>query len=453
MVFLKYWTMAEERDLSPAPELDEDFVERGMVRGLDFNYKIWPGTIEITKDMVPDTKVVVIPDSVQRIANEAFLKCSNLEEVIFGAGLVHIGDRAFKECKLLTAVNIPMGLETVGENAFEYCEKLSSVVFPDSTHTLGSGLFIMCRELLEFTIPPLVTRIPDRMISNAKFETFVIPDTVMSMGIEAFGWCKNLTSVQLSQNLSEIPELTFFHTGLREIVIPNKVKEIGQDAFAYCEHLRLIKLPPSVQNMQYTFFRNYGLRTIILPLGFKALKGAWITRFFDKPTEEDLAEDPAIKTLSQEDRLTFDFYGAADDFDDCIRDVLEMTSAKHCTIIVDSIKTVELIAERLNEVELKTLSFFPWYRKLQKNELKHERTKTFQFYSVRTLYYDGDIHIRNRTPADKRTAYEEDGVAPMALDVVHHVLLPVGTFVFGSAGAIEGVRGVEPPGGGPGKAS
>ena len=446
--------MAEERDVSPAPELDEDFVERGMVRGLNFDYMIWPGTIEITKDMVPDTKVVVIPDSVQRIANEAFLKCSNLEEVIFGAGLVHIGDRAFQECKSLTAVNIPMGLETVGKDAFNYCEKLSSVVFPDSTHTLGSGLFTRCRELSEFTIPPLVTRIPDKMISYAKFETFVIPDTVMSMGIEAFGWCRNLTSVELSQNLSEIPESTFFHAGLREIVIPNKVKSIGQYAFAYCEHLRLIKLPPSVQNMQNSFFRNYGLRTIILPLGFKALNGAWITSCFDEPTEEELAEDPAIKKLSQEDRLTFDFYGAADDFDDCIRDVLGMDRAKHCTIIVDSIKTVELIAKRLNVVEFERSSLnSPLWRKLQKNELKHERTETFQFYSVRTLYYNSDIHIRNRTPADKRTAYEEDGVAPMALDVVHQVLLPVGTFVFKSAGAIEGVRSVEPPGGGPGKAS
>ncbi|NLX93850.1 MAG: leucine-rich repeat domain-containing protein [Clostridiales bacterium] len=88
-----------------------------------------------------NTTALIIPAGVERIAANAFYKCSNLVSVQFPSGLKTIGDRAFLKCKALTAVNLPGGLTTIGNDAFSFCHAMEDVYVASSVTSIGNYAF------------------------------------------------------------------------------------------------------------------------------------------------------------------------------------------------------------------------------------------------------------------------------------------------------------------------
>ena len=103
---------------------------------------------------------VTIPDSVERIEDEAFANCLELKHVSFGNGLREIGWSAFYSDYALEEAILPDSLEKIGKQAFHFCHKLRNVSLGNGLKTMGYVVFGCCFSMREITIPPTMTEIP-----------------------------------------------------------------------------------------------------------------------------------------------------------------------------------------------------------------------------------------------------------------------------------------------------
>ena len=70
-----------------------------------------------------------VSDSVAVIAENAFYKCKNLQEIEFPSSLRVLEEKAFFRCAGLTALNLPEGLEVIGVDAFAFCDGLMGDIY------------------------------------------------------------------------------------------------------------------------------------------------------------------------------------------------------------------------------------------------------------------------------------------------------------------------------------
>ena len=119
--------------------LENSILIGGMIPN-DPNHLVIPdGTIEITRNMVPETtRSVTIPDSVTRIGNRAFLDI-NLSNVIIPDSVTNIGEFAFFRTQLRN-VNIPDSVTTIGRYAFSQTQ-LRNVTISNSVTTIENFAF------------------------------------------------------------------------------------------------------------------------------------------------------------------------------------------------------------------------------------------------------------------------------------------------------------------------
>ena len=163
-----------------------------------------------------------IPNSVTRIGDWAFEKCSGLTSITIPNSVTSIGKGAFYGCYDLTSITIPNSVTEIGSCAFQDCTALTSVTIPNSVTSIGEGTFYGCSNLTSVTIP----------------------NSVMSIGIYAFSGCSSLTSVTIPNSVTSIGAGAFENcSSLTSITIPNSVKWIGGYAFKGCSSLTSVTVP------------------------------------------------------------------------------------------------------------------------------------------------------------------------------------------------------------------
>ena len=87
---------------------------------------------------------VLIPKSVESIEVCAFILCTSLESILIPKSVTHIKDYAFSSCTSLTSVTIPESVESIGEAAFSGCTSLESISIPKSMRNIGKNAFLDC---------------------------------------------------------------------------------------------------------------------------------------------------------------------------------------------------------------------------------------------------------------------------------------------------------------------
>ncbi|MBP3762213.1 MAG: leucine-rich repeat domain-containing protein [Ruminococcus sp.] len=95
--------------------------------------------------------VLIIPDGVTSIGDEAFSYCESLKSVTIPDSVTSIGDLAFLHCTNLTSVTIPDSVTSIGKCAFLECESLESVTIPDSVTNIIWEDFLYCSSLESIT--------------------------------------------------------------------------------------------------------------------------------------------------------------------------------------------------------------------------------------------------------------------------------------------------------------
>lgn len=78
-------------------------------------------------------KAIDIPDSVEIIRPDAFLRCINLETVNLPSNLFSINTDAFYGCSSLKSITLPKSCVSVLQNAFYGCTQLATFIVPEDT--------------------------------------------------------------------------------------------------------------------------------------------------------------------------------------------------------------------------------------------------------------------------------------------------------------------------------
>ena len=139
---------------------------------------------------------VVIPKSVTRIEESAFVHYTKLESVDIPNSVTHIGSQAFAGCAKLENIVIPNSVKTIGAGAFSRCAKLENIVIPNSVTYIGSKAFAGCAKLKNIVIPNSVTHIESKAFEGCiALRSLVIPASVTSIGAGVFSNCKYLESI------------------------------------------------------------------------------------------------------------------------------------------------------------------------------------------------------------------------------------------------------------------
>lgn len=196
------------------------------------------------KDKTKITKVVV-PENVVSIGVDAFLGCTNIEEISLPSSLRRIGRRAFVGLRYIKNINIPEGVETIGDTAFSNCVNLENISLPSTLKDLGSNLFQSDKlitsvykgiEYLGNSNNQYLLAYKVNAKNAAPEEVELHPDTKI-IGGSLFESEKSLAKVTLNEGLEVICASAFRSCPFESIVIPSSVKRIDQYAFASCANM------------------------------------------------------------------------------------------------------------------------------------------------------------------------------------------------------------------------
>lgn len=194
---------------------------------------------------------VTLPSSINKIEDEMFLGCINLESINIGNNVTEIGINAFKDCILLKDINLPQSIKRIDTNAFYNCVSLKEINLPNNLFYLGESAFYRCINLKSITIP-------NNIATLSKF---------------LFSECRGLEEIIINSNIEILPESIFYNCiNLKAISLPNSINKIENKAFYNCVKLTNLLLPQNLEEIGNEVFLNcYNINNIILPSKLKLI--------------------------------------------------------------------------------------------------------------------------------------------------------------------------------------
>ena len=251
--------------------------------------------------------VVIIPDTVIKINEQAFNGCTQITDVIVGKNVETIGEGAFSGCVNLVEVSLPNSLTAIRKNTFEDCRKLKNISIPNGVISVDDYAFLTCIELIDITIGSGVESISpyafnecsnlksikvdcnnavydSRNNCNAIIRTdknvlirgcknTIIPESITSIGAYAFNHCKELTNIIIPDSVKSIGDFAYYNCrSLISVTLPNSVTSIGNSAFAGCTFLENINIPDEITKIcSGTFANDLSLKYVFIPDGVKTI--------------------------------------------------------------------------------------------------------------------------------------------------------------------------------------
>ena len=190
-----------------------------------------------------------IPNGVQELPPHAMAGCSDMSGiVILPETLKIIGEEAFRDCDNLTEITIPAGVTTINSNPFFSCNHLKEIHVNENNPNFCDDNGI----LFDKNKTSLISYPPDK-----PYEQYSIPDTVTSISYSAFNSCEHLTSMSIPDNVTSIGTWTFAYCKkLTSVTIPNSVKSIDEYVFRNCRALQHITIPTSVTSIGSNTFNG-----------------------------------------------------------------------------------------------------------------------------------------------------------------------------------------------------
>ena len=152
--------------------------------------------------------IVKVPETVKSIGPEAFSHNEYVREIILPQNLERIGENAFVACSNLETVNIAKTVLYIGTGAFDGTKWLNT---QESPFVCVNGILIAYTGIdSHITIPDGVTGIGGgAFMSNSHIISVKIPDSIIYIDTLAFASCTNLISVNIPDSVEWIDELSF----------------------------------------------------------------------------------------------------------------------------------------------------------------------------------------------------------------------------------------------------
>ena len=206
----------------------------------------------------------IIPDSVTKVADDAFCNCKKLSSITIPNSVKTLGNRAFAGCEGLKSVDIPDSVNSLGTSAFSGCSGLSNINISNGVRSLADYAFSYCSGISEIIIPNSVTDIGKAIfngcsnLKNIKADSdnlkYTDIDGVLfskdKTEIVAYPIGKADTAYSIPSGVKEILNSAFSGCpNLKKVTIPNGTVSIGNSAFLFCENLANITIPDSVNSI------------------------------------------------------------------------------------------------------------------------------------------------------------------------------------------------------------
>lgn len=168
------------------------------------------------------------------------------EEYTVPESVTRIADNAFMLCSKLKRVNLPNTIKEIGGNAFWKCSALESINLPSKIKELKDS-FACCESLQEFTVPKGIKTLPDSMFWTCKkLKKVTLPEGLTKIGYSAFSGCESLTSVNIPKSVRGIGGSAFEGCkSLEKLTICNAVTGLGFALFRGCDNLTVYASPDS----------------------------------------------------------------------------------------------------------------------------------------------------------------------------------------------------------------
>ena len=212
---------------------------------------------------------IVIPDTVESIANGAFSGCRMLRSAKFNNQLTRMEDELFSYCVKLESIDFPENVEYIGSRVFSQCAGLITIEIPDHVMEIGEHAFDSCSKLEKITFPDSLISLGDfAFYECTALNDLVLPDNLQSIEKNTFSTCSGLKDVTLPKNLRTLEDYAFYLcSSLEEIDIPSGVISIGSDSFASCYSLKHITIPETVKSVGSNAFSRCTVLEEIVFLG------------------------------------------------------------------------------------------------------------------------------------------------------------------------------------------
>lgn len=245
---LSRWSVKIEDDFG----LSERFIEIGLkawVKAIDdLRYSDFNISGNKLLKYIGVSRVVVVPNEIKYIRDEAFKNCVNLESIIIPEGVEYIGDYAFENCYNLENISLPQSLKKVGYNAFWHCPRLKTTDFNNISYIGNSNnpYLIALKGKKDFLVQCSLPQSTKIIYSNAfmdcsKLKRIKLPK-LYYIGVSSFSGCEELEEVEV-EKCHEIDEYAFSYCKkLKEVQIGN-IKRVKKYAFENCRSVKDFSKP------------------------------------------------------------------------------------------------------------------------------------------------------------------------------------------------------------------
>jgi hypothetical protein len=195
---------------------------------------------------------LVIPENAEEVADNAFSRAENLEEIAFLNADTILGKGIFASCPKLRDVILPANLKTIPFKAFQLCEALETMNIPDSVAMIEETAFFGCSLLVSVQFGASVQIIGKSAFEYCTALTSVdLPDNLTEIGNEAFRDCANLESINFNNALRVIGKSAFYScSSLTNLEFPNSLTTLGESAFSRCSNLESVVIPESATTFE-----------------------------------------------------------------------------------------------------------------------------------------------------------------------------------------------------------
>ncbi len=275
---LESWCEVELEDYSANPM---NYATTTYVGGKKLTSLTLPQTLKEIKPYtfynIEGITEVTIPASVEKIGDNAFAWCPDLQTVNLGNSLKEIGKSAFYGCKMLTGVYLPSSLEAIKDRAFAQ-SGLTGISLPDTTISLGVGVFESCASLTEAELGGVQNIPKETFYGCQSLSEITFSQAVETIAYFAFADCDAIESVSLPATLKTIDECAFWGCdNLLTLTIPDEVYYVGMGAFEYCISLTQVVVGSGVRTLDsYAFYGCSDLQEVFYKGDKNAFNGVTV---------------------------------------------------------------------------------------------------------------------------------------------------------------------------------
>lgn len=196
------------------------------------------------KDKTYITSVTLSKNTVE-IQDNAFERCNKLQNIHFPNSVKIIGRRAFYRCYALAYISFNDELEMIEEEAFAFCSKIKLIQLGSKIQKIAFSAFNGCVQLVRFSVDEkneyykdiegiLYTRDSKTLIrcgQNYSNDVVKLPDSVENISPWAFSQCLSIVDISLPQKLKTVEKFAFADCiQIRKLTLGNNIESFDISA-------------------------------------------------------------------------------------------------------------------------------------------------------------------------------------------------------------------------------